>query len=215
MAVILSNQSLGSVLLEASNREPAMPASDRPFLQMNGLGKGPKVFGVATSGVSTGASERLPDWPSQPQMEERGDFPTTNGARLVPQAAVPGRTSVWLCAAIPTQTRSCASLLAAACPERTADNSPAFQRCEAAKMSTASLKGMTEVTALTLHYFSAAPLNARPGNADIPLVTHHDPTDTRETGNQVTRCLICPLRPQLSAAADSQLRASSPPRTLC
>jgi hypothetical protein len=90
-AVILSNQSLGPILLEASNREPASPASVQRSIGMDGLGTQPKVFGVATSGVSTGASERLPNWQSQPQMEER-DNPATNGAGLAPQAGIPKNT---------------------------------------------------------------------------------------------------------------------------
>jgi hypothetical protein len=90
MAIILSNQSAGSVLLEASNREPAAPATYRRTFDLNSNRPLPKAFGVATSAVSTGSSERLPEGSSRLQRPAEGpsDYPTTNGSRIAPQAGV-------------------------------------------------------------------------------------------------------------------------------
>ena len=103
MAIILSNQSAGSVILEASNREPFSPAANRRSFELNGNGALPKAFGVATSGVSTGASERLPGWGSKPPCpaEGQGDYPATNGSRITPQAGVYIDTGAPRAAAVP------------------------------------------------------------------------------------------------------------------
>jgi hypothetical protein len=100
MAVILSNQSLGSVLLEASNREPATPANYRSF-ELHGHGLIPNASGViATSAVSTGASERLPAWGPKLQGPDAGsrDYPLTNGTGLPPQADASTAADSRLCA---------------------------------------------------------------------------------------------------------------------
>ena len=103
MAVILSNQSAGSVILEASNREPFSPAANHRSFELNASGSVPKAFGVATSGVSTGASERLPGWGSKPPRpaEGPGDYPATNGARITPQAGAFIDTGALRTAAVP------------------------------------------------------------------------------------------------------------------
>jgi hypothetical protein len=91
IAVILSNQSAASMILADSNREPVRPAANGRAFELNGDGSAPKAFGVATSAVSTGASERLPGWRSKDRTpaEGRGDCPATNGgARIAPQASM-------------------------------------------------------------------------------------------------------------------------------
>jgi hypothetical protein len=147
IAVILSNQSLGSVLFEASNREPANV--HRGFDLRTAQ---PKAFGVATSGVSTGASDRLPDWPSQPQMEER-DLPTTNGTGLAPQAAVPVRfdSTLRVTRAVPLQCRD----ILRPCLGRTSENSPGFQPWGSVNEVAASPEGTTDARrsrAEVIHY---------------------------------------------------------------
>ena len=146
IAVILSNQSLGSVLFEASNREPASPTSFHRGFDIQSVQ--PKAFGVATSGVSTGASERLPDWPSQPQMEERSGLPTTNGTGLPPQAAMPVNYGSRLCAqSAESQTQTLHTLVVCSpvCPEGTVDNSPTFQRWDSDNEAIVSPAGTADV----------------------------------------------------------------------
>ena len=95
MAVILSNQSLGSFLIEASNREPVVPANYHRF-DLNGNGPFPNASGVvATSAVSTGASERLPEWGPKLQAPKphSSEYLLTNGTELPPSAgALPLRS---------------------------------------------------------------------------------------------------------------------------
>jgi hypothetical protein len=86
IAVILSNQSLGSFLMEASNREPVVPANYHRF-DLNGNGPVPNASGVvATSSVSTGTSVRLPDWGPQLQAPKpnSSEHLLTNGTELPP-----------------------------------------------------------------------------------------------------------------------------------